>query len=40
MKYVLLDMSEKIRVVGPLFVRKRVYEVLGSRGETLKMCID
>lgn len=40
MKYVPLDMSEKMRAVGPLFGRKQVYEVLGNHGETLKVCTD
>lgn len=40
MKYVPLDMSEKMRALGPLFGRKRVYEVLGTHGETSKVCTD
>lgn len=31
------DMSEKMRVVEPLYSRKGVCEVLGSRGEPLKV---
>lgn len=37
MKYVSLDIPEKMRVVEPLFRRKWICEVLGNHGETLKV---